>query len=183
MLKREENLLEPADIIGRVMYIDASVVDILQKAKELSRQKKSWHFHILTPGCLLNSHPDYALILEVPSDDQTFVDYSKERPMEVGKELVKLLHGGDVVQDAPLASTAASDGIKKILERASRINARGDFWHHHMLFPDCTFNKNPGKWTLILEDPQAKEILESVTGNEPKEDLKQIETLFYSQQF
>lgn len=92
--------------------------EIIQKAKDLSEQKKSWHFHILTPGCLLNSYPDYALILEVPSDGQTFVNYSKEKPMEAGKELVKLLHGGDVVQDTSLASTAASDGIKKILERA-----------------------------------------------------------------
>ena len=51
-----------------------------------------------------------------------------------------------------------------------------------MLFPDCAFNKNKGKWALILEDPQSKEILESVTDHEPKEDLKQIETLFYGQQ-
>lgn len=164
------------------MNIESQVAQILRGAKELSGQKKGWHFHILTPGCLLNSHPDYALILEVPSDGQTFVNYSKEKPMEMGKELVKLLHGVDVVQAPPLASAAASDGIKKILEKASQINNRGDFWHHHMLFPDCCFNKNPGKWTLILEVPQTKEILESVTEGEPKEDLKQIETLFYNQQ-
>lgn len=163
------------------MYTDIPEVKMLRKAKEFSIQKKSWHFHILTPGCLFNTNPDYALILEIPSDGRILVNYSKEKPMEAGKELVKLLHGSDVVQKTPSVSVTSPGGIKKILGRASQINARGDFWHHHLLFPDCTFNKNPGKWTLILEDPQTKEILESVTENEPKEDLKQIETLFYGQ--
>lgn len=164
------------------MNVESSVTQILQGAKKLSEQKKSWHFHILTPGCLLNTNQDYSLILECPLDNQTLINYSKEKPMAIGKELVKLLHGSDIVEEPSKDAAKVSSGAQVILQRAKEINQRGDFWHHHMLFPDCAFNKNKGKWTIILEDPQKKESLESVTENEPKEDLKQIETLFYGQQ-
>lgn len=102
--------------------------------------------------------------------------------MDAGKELVKLLHGSDVVQETPPTLSPGKSNIQEILDRVRNIHERGEFWHHHMLLPDCIFNKNKGKWTLILEDPQTKGVLESVTDCEPKEDLKQVETLFYSQQ-
>jgi hypothetical protein len=43
----------------------------------------------------------------------------------------------------------------------------------------CRFNKNSPQHTLIFEDPESSEILESVTDEEPTNDLKQIEGLFY----
>jgi len=164
------------------MNEESSALQILQRARELSQLKKSWHFHILAPGCLLNTRKDYSLILEIPSENAFLVSYSNKKPMAAGKELVKLLHGSDVVQEAPPQVLAKSAGVEALLERVQKIHERGEFWHHHMLFPDCVFNKNKGKWSLILEDPQTKEVLESVTNAEPKEDLKQVETLFYGQQ-
>ena len=50
-----------------------------------------------------------------------------------------------------------------------------------MLFPYCKFNKNKGKWTIIFEDKEKNEIIESITDTEPKTDLQYIEALFYSQ--
>jgi hypothetical protein len=48
-----------------------------------------------------------------------------------------------------------------------------------MLFPGCQFNSHPTQFTLMLEDGQTGQALESVTNEEPVNDLKQIEPLFY----
>lgn len=50
-----------------------------------------------------------------------------------------------------------------------------------MLYPACHFNPHPGKWTIMFEDQESGEVLESVTDQEPKTDLKHIEKLFYDQ--
>ncbi len=49
----------------------------------------------------------------------------------------------------------------------------------HMLFPNCTFNLNAPKYALVFEDPERGNSLMSLTDEEPTNDLKQIETLFY----
>jgi len=41
-----------------------TVDEIKQHATKLVREQKVWHFHILTPECLLNDKDNYALMLE-----------------------------------------------------------------------------------------------------------------------
>lgn len=158
-----------------------SVEQILQKAREYHAGKQSWHFHILTPECCLNDRSEYALVLESAIPSSTFVNYSVTRPLEAGKVLVQLLHGDDVTLEETSDLSNASTGAKEILQKALQLSAEHRFWHHHTLFPDCSFNKNKGKWTIIFEDQENNEILESVSDSEPKADLKHIETLFYGQ--
>jgi hypothetical protein len=43
------------------------------------------------------------------------------------------------------------------------------------------FNNSKGKWTIIFEDQENNEVIESVTKDEPKSDLQHIEKLFYAQ--
>lgn len=160
--------------------VETSAEEIKNKAREFSGKKESWHFHILTPDCQLNKSKQFTLVLE--SSGQVWSSFSEKRPMEAGEELVKLLHGQDVVQKENIGSGASTSlSVQKIIERAKDLSSQRIYWHHHLLFPDCQFNKHPGEWTLILEDPHHDEILESLSATEPKEDLKQIETLFYSQ--
>lgn len=161
----------------------ATIDQIKQKAKELSSTGKKWHFHILTPECQLNDKDNYALVLENTTDNESFICRSKEPYMNVGKELVKLLHGDNVVKDDNQETkvTEPSPQVQEILKRAKQLNSAGESWHHHMLFPDCMFNEHQGKWTIIFEDKEAREVIESITDDEPKEDLQHIETLFYQQ--
>jgi hypothetical protein len=161
----------------------ATISQIKKKAKQLASAGKNWHFHILTPECQLNDKKSYALILENATDDEVLVCYSDEPYMDIGKELVKLLHGEDVVKDKNQQTevTEPSPQVQEILKRAQQLNAAGKSWHHHLLFPGCRFNNHPDKWVIIFEDKEAGEIIESVSDNEPKEDLQHIETLFYQQ--
>lgn len=159
---------------------------IKEKARELSDDGKSWHFHILTPECKFNESEKSAFILENASDGEVFVCYSDEPQMDAGKELVKLLHGKDVVKDSSVdpeqgRGVELPEDVKRIVQRAKELNSKGKFWHHHMLFPDCTLNKQRGKWMAVLEDRERGEMLKAVFDREPKEVLKEIETLFYQQ--
>jgi hypothetical protein len=162
---------------------ETTVDEIKNKAKDFSTSGKKWHFHILTPECQLNEKGGYALVLENTTDNEAYVSYSDEPYMDIGKELVKLLHGDDVVKDDKEESQESkpSPQVQEILKRAKRLNNQGKSWHHHMLFPGCRFNKHSGKWAIIFEDKEAGEVIESVSDDEPKGDLKHIETLFYQQ--
>jgi hypothetical protein len=159
-----------------------SVEGIKSKASELAKEGKRWHFHILTPECQLNEKDGYALIVENTSDGEGFVCYSDEPYMGVGKELVKLLHGDDVVDSGDDEELSEPSGqVKRILKRAKELNEKGVAWHHHMLFPGCVFNKHEGKFVIVFEDKEAGIVIESVSDQEPKGDLQHIETLFYQQ--
>lgn len=162
-----------------------SIKKIKEEAKKLAQEGKSWHFHILTPECQFNDSDKSAFILENASDGEVFVYYSDEPQMGVGKELVKLLHGKDVVKDSDKngedGEGELSESVKEIIKRAKALNKKGKFWHHHMLFPDCFFNEIKGKWMIVLEDHEEGELLSSVFDNEPKSALKEIEPLFYKQ--
>jgi len=153
-----------------------------QKARELSRANRKWHFHIFTPDCKLNEKKEFAFIVEDASEGETYVHYSSVKLVDLGRELVQLLHGKDVLKkDAEASVSSPTIGI--IVDRAKDLNDSGKAWHHHMLFPDCDFNPHEGAWTLLFEDPVSVEVLESVTDEEPKKDLKEIESLFYAQKF
>lgn len=160
-----------------------TVEKIKTTAEQLSKLGKKWHFHILTPECQLNDKNSYALILENVSDSETFVCDSDQPYMDIGKELVKLLHGKDVVKDSRQESRKVkpSAQVERILEKAKQLNKAGKAWHHHMLFPGCKFNRHSDRWVIIFEDKEVNEIIESVSDDEPKNDLQHIETLFYQQ--
>ena len=160
--------------------IKTSIKQIKKIAQDLSKNKKSWHFHILTPTCHLSTTNKYALIVENTTDKKTYVCYSNEPYMGIGEIFVKLLHGDDVVQDKAEELNDPSSTIKELFKRAKKLNQQGKFWHHHMLFPDCVFN-DTGKWLILFEDQEKGEVLKNISDNEPKSDLKHIETMFYNQ--
>ena len=68
--------------------------------------------------------------------------------------------------------------LEQILVECNKKNIP---WHHHMLFPNCTFNKHKGKWCIIFEDKAENRIIESTSENEPTLNLSIIEKLYYEQ--
>ena len=159
-----------------------TIQDIEYRAKDLQGSGKKWHFHILTPDCQLNETDQYSLVLENTSDNEIWVCYSDEPYMDIGQKLVKILHGDDVVKENEEEKTQEpSSEVKRLLNRAKEINSQGKFWHHHMLFPGCRFNKHQGKFVIVFEDQENNEVVESMSDDEPKSDLQHIEGFFYAQ--
>ncbi|MBW2973928.1 hypothetical protein KY346_06070 [Candidatus Woesearchaeota archaeon] len=151
-------------------------------AKELQSQGKKWHFHMLTPDCVFNKNKGkHAFVFENVSDNKTYVVYSDERNMELGQKLVKMIHGDKILKKEENAIPSKNEKIKKILEKAKNLNERGIHWHHHMLFPNCIFNEHSGKWNIVFEDQETGEKIEVLYDDEPVDDLREIEVLYYAQ--
>lgn len=168
--------------ISTMKKVKLSLDQIQAQAYDLSQEKRGWHFHILTKDCLLNQSGEHVFLLESHDNEEVFVHYCSEKPVEVGKKLAKLLHGEDIVRDNPLKeSIEMPDAVAEIINRAKALNTACIAWHHHLLFPGCVFNRHAGKWTLIFEDPENRQILENVSDAEPRFELQEIETLFYEQ--
>ena len=153
---------------------------IKQIAIGFQQAGKKWHFHILTPQCLLNDTGQFAFVLENTTDNINYISITDKPEMELGKQLVQYLHGDDITQKNE-STEEISQKAKKILKRAKDLNESGKHWHHHMLFPDCIYNNHKGEWAVIFEDPETKEILEIISPTEPKADLHHIEHLYYKQ--
>ena len=150
-------------------------------AKELSSEGKLWHFHMLTPDCSFNESGKQAFVLEDVSGGNIYVTHSEERYMDSGKRLVELLHNMKVPDKEKESEKINNDSVQTILDKAQELNNKGIAWHHHMLFPDCVFNKYNGKWNIIFEDKESGEVLEALYDNEPTEDLREVEKFFYAQ--
>jgi len=160
------------------MY-EITIDQIKEKAEELAKEGKSWHFHILTPQCQLNDQDRFAFILENAEDSEVFITYSDEALMSLGKKLFPLLHN-DVLKEGDDDQSRPSPEGKKIIQRAKELTAKGQLWHHHVLFPDCIYNDSK-KWMILFEDQENQKTLKAVSDQEPKGDLKEIETLYYKQ--
>ena len=107
--------------------------------------------------------------------------------MDVGRSLASLVHGADALEE-PSNDENQEGGpqpgspiVGEMMRRARDLMARGVHWHHHILFPECVFNPHPGSWTIVFEDPDNGETLQSVTSDKPAKDIRITETLFFSQ--
>jgi hypothetical protein len=158
---------------------------LLEISRELAGSGERWHNHVLSPDCKLNERRQCALIVEASDRQEVYVTYSDEPMMDVGRAIATMVHGED-----PLAAAVADPGEKmradsaavaEMMRRAEDFASRGIHWHHHILFPECVFNPHPGDWTLVFEDPETGETLESVTAEKPEQDIRVTETMFFSQ--
>ena len=159
-----------------------TIKSILELAKRWQSEGKSWHFHILTPECLLNKTKKYVLLVENTTDNQSEQVFSNQPYMNIGQELVKLLHGNKVMsRNNNVEQNPLSETVRQLLIRANELSAKQLFWHHHMLFPECRYNSHKGQWVIVFEDPEQGTILESVSTEEPLVALQHIEHAFYHQ--
>ena len=159
----------------------------IEKVKDLAREWQQqgtiWHFHMLSPDCKFNEQKNkHALILENRGDNKTYVVYSKTRNMQLGRELVKMLHGDQIVREKPNKDPKIeNEKIKVILKKAKALSDKNIAWHHHLFFSDCQFNQHLGQWVIVFEDIENNEVIEALYDHEPINDLKQIEVLYYKQ--
>jgi hypothetical protein len=165
--------------------IEVSAERLLEISRELAAAGERFHNHVLSSDCKLNVRQQCALIVEASDREEVYVTYSDEPMMDVGRTIATLVHGED-----PLAAAGADSGedvqaesvaVAEMMRRAEDLVERGIHWHHHILFPECVFNPHPGDWTLVFEDPESGETLESVTTDKPEEDIRVTETMFFSQ--
>jgi hypothetical protein len=160
---------------------ETTIENLVELAKKFNQEGKKWHFHMLTPDCVFNKRKDkYAFVLENDTDRETHTVYSYKRHMGMGEELAKLLYGKAILEQEP-HPTPPGKGMKSILEKAAQMTKEDRPWHHHILFPECIFNKHNGKWTIIFEESEEGKAMESVTSHEPRDDVKKMEILYYSQ--
>ena len=154
--------------------------EIKTRALEFHKSGQKWHFHILTPSCSLNDKNRYAFILENTGQNPALVYFSDQAEKGLGQELSPLLHGIKLEgHEEKTLDYQPSVAMRNIINRAKELNLKAVEWHHHVLFPGCMFNKHTPKYTFIFEDSLASGTLESLSDNEPTNDLKQIEPLFY----
>src|SRR5579872_301374 len=121
---------------------DASLNDIRRQAHKSHKENRHWHFHVLTPGCVLNERQTYAFVLECPDENIYLVHYSDKAERDLGEELAPLAHGQKILDKELSGSYQPSEKMRKIIARATDLNALGVEWHHHVISPSCMFSKS-----------------------------------------
>ena len=161
---------------------EISIRELQETAKICNQNKHSWHIHLLTPDCDFNKRKDkHAFILENRTKDETHVTYSSKRLLKVGQSLAKMLFGEEILKSVSKKSGIRNKTTQKIIQRAKDLNKKNMLWHHHILFPDCIFNKHSKKWKIVFEDKEKYQVLEALYDKKPLEDLRELEILYYKQ--
>lgn len=172
----DKSTIAHSDISYNLVALDSC----LDLAMSLRAKGTPWHSHVLSPGCEHNPYADdYALVIEDDGERRAYIARSHGFP-EVDKDLVKLLHGDDILDPSKTAS--AGDNGKAVasplLERLHDIDARRVAWHHHMNFPGCVFNPQPGKWAITIESGEGRFF--ETYDEEPVDVLREVEVLYFN---
>ncbi len=139
---------------------------------------KQWHSHAISPGCHFNPWPDcYAVVLEDNSDNIAYISPSETFP-EADKQLVRLLHGDDILNPDIRFDDGDISRQSSLLQQVIRINQQGIRWHHHMNFPQCLMTPQTRRWMITVES--AHGVFQEDYDEEPKEILRQLEVLYFS---
>lgn len=156
--------------------------EVIEIVKGFHDAGQKWHYHLLTPTCQFNESQQYALFVENVETGEVVSHYSDEAEMELSSQFSKMLQGSEVMDQKNTSKNyEPTPDVAAILELINNLTERGVTWHHHVFFPGCTFNGHSNKFELVVENPESDERLMSVSETEPKEDLKQIESVFYAQ--
>ncbi|MEZ5923075.1 MAG: hypothetical protein R3D57_01685 [Hyphomicrobiaceae bacterium] len=148
-------------------------------AESLAAAGRKWHSHVLSPGCLHNPFAGvYALVVEDDSSRVPYIAKGTEQFPEVDKELVKLLHGADILDASKIEAAPEASSSSHLLAHVMRLQALGIAWHHHMHFPDCAFNPIQGKWAISVESEDCT-IAEGYP-DEPVDLLRRLEVIYFT---
>ena len=115
----------------------------------------------------------FDLVIEDDTDGKAYIAPSSGFP-EVDKDLVKMLHGDDILSE----EAAGKAPIKSpLLDRLRDLDVRDVPWHHHMNFPACAFNPTKGKWAITVES--AEGTFHESYDDEPVDVLREVEVLYF----
>lgn len=66
---------------------------MLKMAENFYRNKKPWHFHILTTKCIFNKNKGkFCIVLEDENNGNVFVTFYDKKPLEDGEKLEALFY-------------------------------------------------------------------------------------------
>jgi hypothetical protein len=159
-----------------VTYGLVALGNCLRLAQGIERAGKGWHHHVLSPGCLHNPYAaSYALVIEDDTEGVAYIAPSEGFP-DVDKDLVRLLHGEDIL-DATKVRANADIMETALLRLVSELDAKGTAWHHHMHFPSCVLSPHKGKWSIAIES-DGHAVYETY-AHEPVEILRAVEVSYF----
>jgi hypothetical protein len=162
---------------GPVTYQIISLDRCLDLVKEFRQARKTWHFHVLSPVCVHNPYPGrYGVVIENDTDGMPYIAASTGWPV-VAKDLVKMLHGDDILDPAKTTATRGGvAGSSDFIPRLVALDARGVAWHHHMHFPGCVLSPDRARWTIAIES--AESAFHESHDAEPVDVLREVEVLY-----
>ncbi len=162
---------------GDIEYRIIPIENCVAVGRQLHERQANWHIHVLSPGCRYNPFSDfYCMVIEDNDQHIAYLATSVVFP-EADKILVRLLHG-DAILDSPPdcrhESALNSSAVKLVEELQENQHA----WHHHMHFPDCMLNPEPGRWAISIESESVRHY--EIYDAEPTGPLNVIESIYFS---
>lgn len=161
-----------------ITYRQIALADCLDLGRALQAAGGAWHSHVLSPGCSHNPFDGhYAIVIE---DDATGTPHIAEGGTafpEVDKQLVKMLHGDDILDAAKAVGGAEVAKSSRLLAHVMTLQEAGLPWHHHMHFPGCAFNPHPGRWAISVESPDCQ--FAEAFAAEPVAILREVEVIYF----
>jgi hypothetical protein len=105
-------------------YTPIALDEALGLGRALAAGGRSWHIHVLSPSCRYNPLDEgYALLIEDSGQGITYLARSDGFP-HVDKDLVRLLHGDDILDESK-AGEALADDERAFLDRVRAIDNGG----------------------------------------------------------
>lgn len=149
----------------------------LDLAERLQALQHPWHSHVLPPGCARNPFPRYAIVIEDDQERRVYAAASRDFP-DVDRNLVQMLHGTHIVDRQSTTAVTGGRIESPLLDRVRAIDGSGRPWHHHMCFPACAFNPEPGRWTIDVESGHSS--WSESWDEEPVDVLREMEVMFFN---
>ena len=153
------------------------------KAETYSNTDIAWHFHLLSPTCVFNTHAGhFALILENETNGEQFYTLFDNNPLVESKKLAELSYGKGFLEtktQTEADNPASNSEFEALLARAKACIHADIPWHNHDISPNCIFNSLPGKHCIVFEDDESKTPITAVYSHKPMADLVRIEALLY----
>jgi len=166
-----------------------SFTALVDKAAELNQAGHKWHFHMIGPACIFSRlKNEYEIIIEIESTGEELACRFSEKPLSETRRMAELCYGpgflnNEANSDEPISADQKVDqneAFGKIMDRARASCAAGTAWHNHHLFPECIFNPQTGKHSIVFEDESNKEALYAYYDHDPVKDLAKLEALFFA---
>ncbi|MDJ0984143.1 MAG: hypothetical protein QNJ26_01270 [Desulfobacterales bacterium] len=166
-----------------------SFAALADKAAELNQAGQKWHFHMIGPACIFSRRKnEYEIIIEIELTGEEFACSFSEKPMPETRQMAELCYGPGFLNnkenpdDTITADQKAdkNEAFGKIMDRARACCAAGTAWHNHHLFPECIFNPQRGKHSIVFEDENNGEALYAYYDHDPVKDLAELEALFFA---
>ena len=153
-------------------YQEIALDECLLLAQSLAKDGKPWHSHVQNPFAGV-----FALVIEDDDSAIPYVANSGAAFPEVDEELVKMLHGANILDASKARSAMSSLVASRVLAHVQTLQTDGIVCHHHMHFTSCAFNPHPGKWSISIESPDV--LFAEASGTELVDVLREIEVLYF----